>query len=102
LFNRLLQKADVIPAEGDYLSQGKKALPISVLTNTCKKHNLVNTPYPYPPSHKGGGKGKRKDGKSKVGTNKGGKRLPTQASSSVAKLWRSYLAIAAYLRIGYG
>jgi hypothetical protein len=90
LFTRLLQKADIIPAEGDYLTQGKKVLPIGVLANTCKQHRLVSTPYPYPPSYKGG-KGKGKDKKGKDGKRKG-KNEPPQASSSVldaseAELW---------------
>jgi hypothetical protein len=90
LFTRLLQKADIIPAEGDYLTQGKKVLPIGVLANTCKQHRLVSTPYPYPPSYKGG-KGKGKDKKGKDGRRKG-KSEPPQASSSVldaseAELW---------------
>jgi hypothetical protein len=90
LITRLLQKADIIPAEGDYLTQGKKTLPIGVLANTCKKHNFVSTPYPYTPSYKGG-TGKGKDGKGKDGKNKG-KRLSTQDSSSApdaseAELW---------------
>ncbi len=49
LFTRLLQKAEMIPAEGDYLTPGKKSLPIAVLNNTFKKHFLTCTPYPYPP-----------------------------------------------------
>jgi hypothetical protein len=90
LFTRLLQKGGMIPAEGDYLSQGKKVLPISVLSNTCKKHYLVSTPYPYQSPFKGG-KGKGRDGKGKFGKDKG-KRLQAQASSSVsdaveAELW---------------
>jgi hypothetical protein len=70
LFTRHLQKADIIPAEGDYLTLGKKVLPLGVLSNTCKRHYLVSTPYPYASPYKGG-KGKGKDGKGKVG--KGGK-----------------------------
>jgi hypothetical protein len=90
LFTRLLQKADVIPAEGDYLTQGKKVLLIGLLAKTCKQHRLVSTPYPYTSSYKGG-KGKGKDGKSKDGKHKG-KRQAAQASSSVpddveAELW---------------
>jgi hypothetical protein len=81
LFTRLLQKADMIPAEGDYLTPGKKSLPIAVLNNTCKKHFLIRTPYPYPPYNKGG-KGKGKDWKGKDGKHKG-KKEPPQASSSV-------------------
>ncbi len=52
----------MIPTEGDYLTPGKKSLPIAVLNNTCKKHFLIHTPYPYPPFNKGG-KGKGKDRK---------------------------------------
>jgi hypothetical protein len=54
LFTRLLQKADIIPAEGDYITPGKKVLPLGVLSNTCKKHYLVSTPYPYASPYKGG------------------------------------------------
>jgi hypothetical protein len=72
----------MISAEGDYLTQGKKSLPIAVLNNTCKKHYLLSTPYPYPPYNKGG-KGKGKDRKSKDGKHKG-KKEPPQASSSVS------------------
>ncbi len=71
----------MIPAEGDYLTQGKKVLPIAVLNNTCKKHYLLRIPYPNPPSNKGG-KGKGKDRKGKDGKHKGRKE-PPQASSSV-------------------
>ncbi len=90
LFTKLLQKADIIPAEGDYITQGKKVLPLGVLSNTCKKHYLVSTPYPYAFPYKGG-KGKGKDGKGKDGKGKGRKE-PAQASSSVsdsseAELW---------------
>ena len=90
LFTRLLQKADVIPSDGDYLTPGKKVLPIGVLANTCKQHRLVSTPYSYAPSYKGG-KGKGKDKKGKDGKRKG-KNEPPQASSSVldaseAELW---------------
>ena len=90
LFTRLLQKGGMIPAEGDYLSQGKKVLPISVLSNTCKKHYLASTHFPYQSPFKGG-KGKGRDGKGKFGKDKG-KRLQAQASSSVsdaveAELW---------------
>ena len=80
----------MIPSEGDYLTPGKKSLPIAVLSNTCKKHLLNSTPYPYPPYNKGG-KGKGKDWKGKDGKHKG-KKEPPQASSSViddseAELW---------------
>jgi len=90
LFTRLLQRAEMIPSEGDYLTPGKPVLPIGVLSNTCKKHFLNLTPYPYPPYNKGG-KGKGKDWKGKDGKRKG-KKEPPQASSSViddadAELW---------------
>ena len=80
----------MIPAEGDYLTPGKTVLPIGVLSNTCKRHFLNLTPYPYPPYNKGG-KGKGKDWKGKDGKRKG-KKEPPQASSSViddadAELW---------------
>ncbi len=61
-----------------------------MFVNTCKQHRLVSTPYPYPPSYRGG-KGKGKDKKGKDGKRKG-KKEPPQASSSVsddveAELW---------------
>ena len=68
----------MIPTEGDYLTPGKKSLPIAVLNNTCKKHFLTSTPYPYPP-YNTGGKGKGKDWKGKDGKYKG-KKEPPQAA----------------------
>ena len=65
-----------------------------MLSNTCKRHCLVSTPYP---TFYKGGKGKGKDRKGKDGKRKG-KVEASQASSSVldaseAELWMlPYLA----------
>ncbi len=67
--------------EGDYLTQGKKTLPVAVLSNTYRKHMLASTPYSYTTSYKGG-RGKGKDGKGKDGKSKGRKE-PAQSSPSV-------------------
>ncbi len=88
MFTRLLQKAETIPSEGDYLTPGKKSLPIAVLNNTCKKHFLNSTPYPYPPYNKCG-KGKGKDWKGKDGKHRGKKQPPQASSSVIDDFWGS-------------
>jgi hypothetical protein len=64
LLTRLLQKINFLPEEDNYLAEGRKVLPVDVLSLTYKKFLNPNSSFSVQTLSYKGGKGKGKGGKS--------------------------------------
>jgi hypothetical protein len=83
LLTRLLQKNGLLPDEDDHISEGKKVLPVDVLSSTYKKFLMPDNSFTVQTiSYKGGKGGKEKDGKPRAPEGKTkGRWLPLEAPS---------------------
>jgi hypothetical protein len=82
LLTRLLQKNNFLPEEDNYLAEGRKVLPVDVLSSAYKKFLNPDSSFSVQtPSYKGG-KGKGNDGKSWAPEGRlKAKRLPSEVAS---------------------
>ncbi len=82
LLTRLLQKNKLLPEEDDYLSEGKRVLPVEVLSSAYNKFLMPDNSFFVQTLSYKGGKGKGKGGKSKASEGKTkAKWLPSEATS---------------------
>ncbi len=63
LLARLLQKNNVLPDEDDFLTEGKKVLPVEALSSTYKKFLNADDSFVVQTTSYKGGKGKGEGGK---------------------------------------
>jgi hypothetical protein len=82
LLTRLLQKNKILPDEDDYLSEGKKVLPVDALSSAYKKFLMPDNFFSVQTLSYKSGKGKGKSGKPRApeGRTKG-KWLPSESTS---------------------